>query len=138
MKKLAVAFLFFAFSHLLFAGAIISNFVAKKGTNQVELQWTASKEKNLKEYQLFRSHDNVNFECIECIEPQLNKSGSSSHTYTFVDKTVFKSQTERTFYYKLKMVENDGTILEYDTHVQATPTISAVRHTWGSIKAMFR
>ncbi|MBD3386464.1 hypothetical protein GF407_16265 [candidate division KSB1 bacterium] len=138
MKKSLVILLVILLSHLLYAGAIISNFVAKKGTNQVELQWTASKEKDLKEYQVFRSRDNISYECVKCLQAELETSGESSHTYTFIDNTVFKSPSERTFYYKLKMVENNGTVLEYDLVVQATPAISAVRHTWGSIKAMFR
>jgi hypothetical protein len=57
--------------------------------------------------------------------------------YTYQDRSVFKPN-DRIFYYRLKIVDRDNTFTYYSEIVTVSPTISSVRQTWGSIKAMFR
>jgi hypothetical protein len=119
----------------LFGGAVLSDFHAEAGVNQVVLKWIATAETNLKGYQISRSFDGVSFEKIAFVEAKSNTSGEK--TYTYIDKSVFKS-TGRTYYYKLFFIQTDDSSAEYGKVITVEPTISIARQTWGSIKAMFR
>ncbi len=123
------------FASLLFGGAIISTFQGEAGFNRVELKWVVSAETNLRSYQVLRSLNNQDFEVIGQVTARIDESGEKSYTYT--DNSVFK-QTDRSFYYKLRLIQLDGSSIEYDKVLCLTPQISSARQTWGSIKAMFR
>jgi hypothetical protein len=56
--------------------------------------------------------------------------------YAYEDDSVFKT-AGRTYYYRLKIVDQDGRFT-YSPIITVSPTISSARQTWGSIKAMFR
>jgi hypothetical protein len=117
------------------SGAIISDFQGEPGFNRVELKWIVSAENSLKGYQVMRSLDGNHFDSIANVAASKTESGEK--TYHYNDTSVFK-QTGRTFYYKLKIVNDDGSTLDYDKVLVISPQISAARQTWGSIKAMFR
>ena len=119
----------------LFAGAIIVEFSGQPGDNQVELTWIVKAQSNLKGYQIHRSMDGTVYEQIKFVDAQIGDG--SQITYSYTDSKVFKS-TGRTFYYQLKIVELDGSLIEYDKIVEISPKISSARETWGSLKAMFR
>jgi len=123
--------------NLLFAGAIIVEFHGQPGYNQVTLKWTAQNEINLKGYEVERSMDgeDKDFKKIDFVEA--SESGKDKKEYTYEDKSVFKSSSSRTFHYRLKIVDNDEQH-SYSKTISVTPTVSSARHTWGSIKAMFR
>ena len=124
-------------TYSVFAGAVIKDFKAEPGTNKVTLKWTASAEIDLKEYQIWRSHDGINFSHIGSQKAEGISSGEK--TYTFIDNSVFKPN-DRTYYYKLYFVSlSDGSVVEYGGDAAiVSPQISSARQTWGSIKAMFR
>jgi hypothetical protein len=125
----------FLLSQSAFAGAIISDFHGEPGFNRVDLKWIVSAESNLKGYQVLRSMDGNHFETIAMIAAKKTETGEK--TYHFQDTSVFK-QTGRSFYYRLKLENDDGTTSDYDKVLVISPQISAARQTWGSIKAMFR
>ncbi len=119
-----------------FAGTIIVDFHAQSGFNIVTLKWTSQNEINLKGFEVERSlesstGDFKKLDFVQAITDQQEKKA-----YIFEDKSVFKSSA-RTFYYRLKIVDEDGTS-SYSKIISVSPTISSVRQTWGSIKAMFR
>jgi hypothetical protein len=127
--------LLFGLGQLLFAGAIISSFQGEAGYNRVELKWIVSAENGLKGYQVLRSLDNHDYETIATVAVRSDESGEKS--YNFIDNSVFKS-ANHDFYYKLRLVNDDGSYSEYDKVLRLAPQISSARQTWGSIKAMFR
>ena len=131
----AVLIVLVVLNSLLFGGAIISTFQGEAGYNQVEIKWIVAAENNLRSYQLLRSLDNRDYEAIATIEAKKLESGEK--TYTYIDKSVFK-ESNHEFYYKLRLVNEDGSVIEYDKILHLTPQISSARQTWGSIKAMFR
>lgn len=137
MKKIVflVTFLVLSLTAILIAGAVISDFRAEAGLNRVELKWIVTAESNLRGYQLLRSMDGANFEALAFVPVKLEQSGEK--TYTYIDKSVFKG-AGHSFYYKLQLVNSDGSTTDFERVVSSTPQISATRHTWGSIKAMFR
>lgn len=121
--------------HLVFAGTIILDFHGQPGFNKVTLKWSTQNEINLKGFEIERSFDEKsNFKKIDFIKASSEEKDKKE--YEFEDKSVFKS-TDRTFYYRLKIVDNDESS-SYSKVISVSPTISSARQTWGSIKAMFR
>lgn len=112
-------------------------FQGQPGYNQVTLKWTSQNEINLKGFEVERSFDSrneENFRKIDFIKASLEDKDKKEYSYE--DRSVFK-QNERTFYYRLKIIDNDGKF-SYSKTISVTPTVSSARQTWGSIKAMFR
>ena len=99
------------------------------------LQNITTIESNLKNFEIQRSIDSTNFQKIGIKEAAGNSTEPKEYTYE--DKTVFKP-TANTYYYRLKLINNDGTFSYFNKVLKVVPQISSVRHTWGSIKAMFR
>jgi hypothetical protein len=128
-------FILFGLIQLLFAGAIISSFQGEAGYNRVELKWIVTAENSLKGYQVLRSLDSRDFEPIATVGSKSAESGEK--TYSYIDNSVFKP-TNHEFYYKLRLVNEDGSYTDYDKVLRLAPQISSARQTWGSIKAMFR
>jgi len=130
-----IGFLFFySMSTVVFAGAVITEFKGEKGLNKVTLKWKSKAETNLKGYEIERSLDEVSWAQIGFVKVQ--EMTGAENSYSYVDRSVFKSVT-RTFSYRLKILDNDGSF-SYSRTVTVTPQISSARFTWGSIKAMFR
>lgn len=122
---------------LIFAGTIIVNFDGQPGFNMVTLKWTTENEINLRGYEIQRSIDNISdnsFKTVEFVNASLEQKVRKDYTYE--DKSVFK-QMDRTYYYRLRIVDKDNTST-VSRVISVTPTISSARQTWGSIKAMFR
>lgn len=134
LKIVILAVVIFPAFSSLFAGAIISEFRGDKGLNQVTLKWSAQSEINLKGYEVERSIDGTSFNKIGLVKA--SQSGNDENSYSYIDRSVFKGAT-RTFHYRLKILDNDGSY-SYSKTVTVTPQISSARFTWGSIKAMFR
>ncbi|MFQ5708546.1 MAG: hypothetical protein ACE5HO_13905 [bacterium] len=119
---------------LLYAGAIIIDFRAEPGFNKVALKWSSQNEVNLKGFEVQRGFEKNNFKEIGFVKAITGQQDKKNYSYE--DKTVFK-QTSRNFFYRLKIMDKDGSFT-YSKEISATPTISSARQTWGSIKAMFR
>lgn len=119
----------------LFAGAVIVDFRGEVKSNKAILKWSTNSELNCQEFQIERGFDQKTFQKIGSV----NAAGNSSQRkdYVYEDTSVFR-QTENTFYYRIKIIDKDGTESLFSEVVSVTPSISGVRHTWGSIKAMFR
>lgn len=133
---LKLLFLIIVFSQSnLKAGVTISDFRAESEVNQVILNWTARAESDVKTYEILRSTDGNNFEKVGIVTPFNN--GQEENKYKYFDRSVFKT-TGRTYYYRLKIVDSNGQATIYGETVSISPQISSVRHTWGSLKAMFR
>jgi hypothetical protein len=127
-----------AYFTLALGGAIILNFQASAGFNQVTLKWTTENEQNLKGFEVERSFDSSsesNYKKLAFVAASSEQKNRKEYTYQ--DNTVFKA-LERSYYYRLKIVDNDGTASIYSKVLTVTPTVSSARQTWGSIKAMFR
>ena len=120
---------------LALAGAIITTFEAEPGFNKVTLKWSTTIESNLKGFEVERSTDANTFQKVGFIEAAGNSTEKKDYQYE--DKTVFKSAAT-TYHYRLKIINIDGSFSYYNKVIQVVPQISGVRHTWGSIKAMFR
>lgn len=129
-KLLHISILLFA-SSIIFAGAFIQFFTAKSEGDDIRLEWRTGEETNLKMFVVERKTHNNGFIEIGSVNPK----GSNS-SYVFIDQNVYKT-TDLIFTYRLKIIDNNNQF-SYSSEVSVTHSVSGVKRTWGSIKAMFR
>ncbi len=105
----------------------------------ITIRWATGEEVNLKEFDIERrAGTEGEFVAIGSVSPR----GSNS-IYQFVDESAFKSGvgvsgTNSSLYqYRIRIVDLSGQVA-YSKTVTVTHSVSSVRRTWGSLKAMFR
>lgn len=116
-----------------FAGSILEGSMqAKSDGNNITLQWGTTDESNIKEYVVERragtSGDFIDLATIAI-------KGSNSF-YEYIDQTAFKA-TSSIYQYRIKTVFKNGSF-EVSKEITVSHNVSAVKRTWGSLKAMFR
>ena len=131
VKKIALYILFIFTASTAFGGAFLELFQAKSESGNIKLEWKTSDESNLKSFIIERRTAQGEYVYLQTITPK----GSNSY-YTFVDEAAYKTQ-DLVFSYRLKIVDNDGSS-SYSVERYVSHSISGVKRTWGSIKAMFR
>ena len=114
------------------ASVELYSFHAYAVVDQSQLEWTTGQEENLSLFVIERSTDGENFFAIA----QVTASGSYSE-YHYTDSSPLDVDMDRTFYYRLKMVDRNGTF-NYSSVEQVSLTFNGIPYTWGAIKAMFR
>lgn len=100
--------------------------------DHARVEWRTGQEINFQKFVVERSPDGVSFFPVGQIEAR----GSFSE-YTFTDVSPLDVDSERMFFYRLRMLNSDGTFSHSQT-MEVVLNFSAVQQTWGSIKAMFR
>ncbi len=124
-------FIFILFSVAL-AQTVFLEYSATPSTNQVVVNWKTSSETDVEDFIVLRSTDDNVF-----IEIGSVKAKGVGTEYEFIDKNViFKGS--QTFFYKIKAVKSNGTLIETTQSLMVNPNISGIFRTWGAIKAMFR
>lgn len=124
-----VSILFFV---QLFAGAELLKFTGKSQNGNVVLTWEVRSEVNLKNYAVERKTVNGNFVEIASIQPE-NKS-----IYEYTDETAYKSSSASIYVYRIKIVDNSGSVSYSNETTVYNNGVSGIKKTWGSIKALFR
>jgi hypothetical protein len=130
----SAALLIVAVSVVLQASARISEFYAKREKNTVILEWTTEEESNLAKFEIYRSTDQLRWHKIG--ETRAVGESSQRNVYSFTDNSIFKGAVN-TLFYRLVLVEKTGANQSWDV-IASVEGQSGIRHTWGSIKAMFR
>ncbi len=131
MKKIFIPFIILSVTTFVFAGATLEFFRAKSENDRVILEWKSREEIAVREFVVERKSLNGDFIQIGTIQPKGNNS-----YYTFIDETAFKSLGS-IYFYRLKIVDYNGSI-SYSNEISIYHSVSSVKRTWGSIKAMFR
>ena len=131
MKKIALYIILLFAVSTAFAGAYFEFFNAKSESGNIKLEWKTSDESNVKQFVIERRTAQGGFVYLQTITPK----GSNSY-YTFVDEAAYKTQ-DIVFSYRIKIVDGDGTA-SYSSERYVSNSVSGVKRTWGSIKAMFR
>lgn len=134
IRKLTIILLMFVLilPCLIFSGANVINFEASREENVVDLKWSTESESNIDYFLIRRSTDMMTWYQI----PDKIQAHNSPSTYKYTDRTIFKGM-ESTLIYYLDFVDKNGN----KTLSIASATcngVSGFRHTWGSIKALFR
>lgn len=132
-KTLKIAVFSFLIFSLVFAGVEIStSLTATPSDGNIILKWAASSETNLKNYVIERSTYKGSFIEIATVQPK------SDMTYKYTDETAYKSTATSIYYYRIKIVDNDGSVSYTDKVTVHNNGVSGIKKTWGSIKALFR
>lgn len=132
--KLIIISLLFLVSTCLYATVQIVEFSARRIDNVVVLEWATELESSVNHFNIERSTDNIYWNNIG--KKSAIGNSTTKQYYSFNDNSVFKSN-QSTFYYRLTVVYEDGQTESYDV-IASVSGNSGIRHTWGSIKAMFR
>ncbi len=121
-----------AFASSVWAGVEILSLSVYALGDHARLEWRTGQELSFEKFVVERSPDGVNYLPVG----QIDASGSFSE-YAFTDDSPLDVERELTFFYRLKLLNNDGTY-GFSEAIEVSLNFSAVRQTWGSIKAMFR
>jgi hypothetical protein len=114
-----------------YGGAFIQYFQGKSESDNIKLEWQTGEENNLQKFVIERKTPQSSFAEVGTITPK----GSNSY-YSYIDQNAYKTN-DLIFIYRLKIVDNNGQIT-YSNETTVSHSISGVKRTWGSIKAMFR
>ena len=130
LSVLTFTFLFVAIS---FAEVIkTGSFQANSDGVNVTLHWITEDETNVIGYQIERrTGTEGSFVSIATI------TAKGSSLYEFIDNSAFR-KTVTLYQYQIKIIYANGTMVTYPGVLTVSHTVSGVRRTWGSIKAMFR
>ena len=120
--------------YILQAGARIVEFHAIRQNDTVILEWATEEESNLLRFEIERSTDNINW--VQIGKKPAQGESSIKQYYSYTDNNLFKSNVSN-FYYRLLIVEKSGQVTIHSV-IASVIGISGIKHTWGSIKAMFR
>jgi len=114
------------------ASVELFSFRAFAVVDHCQLSWSTGEEGSLRQFIVERSSDRETYIPVG----QVAAHGSYSE-YRFTDASPLDMDMSRVFYYRLKMVDRDGTFT-YSEIRDVSLSFSAVQQTWGSIKALFR
>jgi hypothetical protein len=133
MKRiLAIVALAVACTVVVSAGAFLDYFTGKSDGTNVILDWKTGTESGLVTFEIQRKAGYTgDFVTIGSSDPR----GSNS-SYEYVDRSAYK-QTGNVYTYRLRIVEQGG-LTSFSNEVSVSHSVSSVKRTWGSIKAMFR
>lgn len=117
---------------MVISGVRLSSFSVQPRGEDFEIAWQTDLEDGVTGFELHRRTSTTNNEFV--LVGMLDSHGIG-RAYTMLDDQIFKSSSEM-IDYRLQAVLVDGSrqVLRIES-VNYTPT--AIRRTWGSIKAMF-
>jgi len=138
MKKVFIKILLiliFISSGIALAGITLQYFTAHNQGEGVLIEWKTGDESGTSVFDIERAADSPgNFIFLKSI----NATGNNSY-YSYLDNSVYSSPNgnNTVYYYRLKCIKPDGSY-SYSNSITVVHTISGIRSTWGSIKAIFR
>mgnify|MGYP003588854700 CR=1 FL=1 len=135
MKKVVpITLLLIVFSAgLLFAGLTMQYFTAKSNQDGILLEWKTGDEGGVCTFDIERSAGNLNnFIYINTI----HSTGNNSY-YSYQDNNLSSNPSQSIYYYRLKCIMPDGSYT-YSGVISVVISVSGIKDTWGSIKAIFR
>jgi hypothetical protein len=131
--KIKVFLLLLGVAATAYAGAIRDGSLnAKSNASGVYVWWYSNDETSVARFEVWRSSgSNTSF--VKIGQKALLGNGEF---YDFQDDTAFKL-TDNYYQYRVRIVYADGSVVDTPP-VGVIHSVSSVRRTWGSIKAMFR
>ena len=129
---ISIVVLSFLITSLSFAEVIKSgSFQATSDGVNVTLRWLTEDETNVARFEIERR---TGTEGDFVVIGTLSTKGAS--LYEFIDYSALR-KTTGLYQYRVKIIFTNNTVA-YSQVVSVSHTVSGVRRTWGSIKAMFR
>ena len=132
LRRLFLTVLLLAIAGVAFGSAVLSRFEARTEGSDVVVTWQASVEENVRTYVLERKTPfDAQYREIKRMSPR-----GANQLYSYRDTQIYKTSAEQV-QYRLRIVNGDDSFVVVDPiAIDYTPT--AIRRTWGSIKAMFQ
>ena len=124
-----------AITGVLIASVSLQYFTAKTNTEGILLEWKTGDESGTRTFDIERSASTPdNFIFIKSI----TATGNNSY-YAYLDNNVnVRNGTNSSiYYYRLKCTQQNG-VYTYSNVISVVHTLSGIKNTWGSIKAIFR
>ena len=119
-------------STTVYAVVTLQYFTARPNSDGILVEWKTMDEGGTSVFEIERSANAPdNFVSIKSI----NATGNNSY-YTYQDNGV-TIKTSSIYFYRLKCVTPGGSYT-YSQIISATHSVSGIKSTWGSIKAIFR
>jgi hypothetical protein len=114
------------------SGAFLEYFNGRSDGDNIVLEWKTRSESSLLRYEIQRkAGSSGDFVSLATVAPR----GSNSQ-YSYIDRSAYKD-SESIYVYRLRIVESSGPA-SYSNEITVSHSVSSVKRTWGSIKAMFR
>jgi len=129
--KLSYILLISLITTAVLAGTFLEYFQGRSEGEDIRLEWKTREEVNLQHFKVERKTPQSSFVEITTIEPKGNNS-----YYNYLDQSAYKTDN-MLFIYRLKIIDTNGQA-SYSNEVSVSHSVSGVKRTWGSIKAMFR
>lgn len=120
--------------------AILQNFTAEipdPDRNEIHLTWVVDEQPGIMHYTIKRKMvRDTDFVLVNTIQPQ--PGSANPKEYNYIDKNVFRNQSnaEPVMYHLYVNYTNGDKSRIGETEINYSST--AIRRTWGSIKAMFQ
>ncbi len=111
----------------------LSAFEIREEGNDFRVTWTTELEDDVRQFELMRRSPNSNDQFVRV---HAMPSHGIGQQYGFIDSQVFKSGSDK-LDYRLDAVYSNG-VRESIRTESVNYTSTAVRRTWGSLKAMFQ
>ncbi len=115
-----------------FGNATLSGFSGYSDESRIIIQWNTTSEQGLDGFEVQRSTDGHTFFEIGFLHAQGRGSG-----YTFIDDSIIAKVSGRNYFYRLKLMDNDGNS-QLSEVITIQSTLEVVPRTWGSLKALFK
>jgi len=131
-KIAAISALLVLLASSAWAGVELLSWSASPLGDHARLEWQTGQEIDFQTFVIERSPDGQRFLPVG----QIAATGSFSEYY-FTDQSPLDVENERTFFYRLKLVDRNGAA-SYSEALEVTLSFTPVQQTWGTIKAMFR
>ncbi len=133
MRTIAVCLLVMLVSTFALSDVIKDGtFQAVSDGSNITLRWMVESEANVARYEIEkRNGTESEFTLISTIQPR------AISLYEFIDYSSME-KVSSLFQYRIKVVFSNGANPLYVGPVSVTHSVSGVRKTWGSIKALFR
>ena len=113
------------------AGAFFEFFHARSETGNVRIEWKTGEERDVTSFIIERKSPNSSFLPIATVQPKGNNS-----FYSYLDENAYKPN-DMIFIYRIKIVTSDNNF-SLSKEIAVSHSVSGIKRTWGSIKAMFR
>lgn len=132
LKIISLLLPFIAVASVYAGGVRDGSLNAKSNGSGVYVWWYSNDETGVAHFEVWRSSGSSS-SFLKIGQKSLKGNGEF---YDFQDDTAFKL-TDNYYQYRVRVVFSDGSV--FDTApVGVIHSVSSVRRTWGSIKAMFR
>ena len=133
-KVTKILFLILITVSVAYAGLTFEFFTAKTNSDGILVEWKTGDESGTVKFEIERSASTPNsFIFVKSV----TANGSNSY-YSFQDNGVdFQGKSSSVYYYRLKCITQNGSY-SYTNSITVVHTVSGIKNTWGSIKAIFR